>query len=96
MDDISKQLKDPGSAMFKWAPAFMPLLPDGVVVYCGLINAKNSYGGYTGFTPYIASLIFRSRKVAHAALIDASVGGTHAEANLLMCEKSGYDPLLIQ
>lgn len=55
-------LKDPDSAKFRWsdAPAFAHVesyRPNGwlgttwrdVEIGCGLVNARNSYGGYTGF-----------------------------------------------
>ena len=29
---------------------------DGVTDYCGLVNGKNSYGGYTGFVRFYAHL----------------------------------------
>lgn len=44
---VKDQLKDPDSAKFKW-PA-----PLKFGLYCGWVNAKNSYGGYTGFQPYM-------------------------------------------
>ena len=46
MDD---NLKDSVSARFK----HVKLGNDGVTV-CGLVNAKNSYGGYAGFEPFLA------------------------------------------
>lgn len=29
-------------------------MQDSFVVVCGLVNGKNSYGGYTGATPFFA------------------------------------------
>lgn len=48
---VLKRLKDPGSASFRgmfvsWA--------SGVPIVCGYVNAKNSYGGYTGFKRFVA------------------------------------------
>ncbi len=42
-------LKDPDSAQFKDLEVSQ-LLPSKV---CGYLNAKNSFGGYTGFHPFI-------------------------------------------
>lgn len=39
-----EQLKDPESAKFQ-----------NIKGYCGEVNAKNSYGGYTGFKPFYLS-----------------------------------------
>lgn len=42
-------LKDPDSAVFKdvWHVG-------GGRALCGQVNAKNSYGGYSGFRPFVA------------------------------------------
>lgn len=55
---VKDALKDPDSAKFKW----MKLSGKGanregyVGYYCGLVNARNSYGGYTGYTPFAAMI----------------------------------------
>lgn len=46
-------LKDPGSAQFRNV-RLQPHLQGAVV--CGEINAKNSYGGYVGFTRFAAGI----------------------------------------
>jgi len=45
-------LKDPDSAKFRNVRIVRYL--EGKVV-CGEVNGKNSYGGYAGFTPFVAS-----------------------------------------
>lgn len=50
MDAIKTKLKDPDSAQFRDVEFY-----DGVApVTCGLVNAKNSFGGYSGFERFIA------------------------------------------
>lgn len=51
---ITKDLKDPDSAKFRNEFIRKFTNPEGKAIFmvCGEINAKNSYGGYTGFTPY--------------------------------------------
>ncbi len=49
MDD---QLKDYATARFRTVTAMLKR-PGGVVVFCGLINSKNSYGAYTGWKPFV-------------------------------------------
>lgn len=51
-DAIKSRLKDPDSARFRDVYIF-----DGTDFVCGEVNAKNSMGGYTGFTTFMASLI---------------------------------------
>ena len=46
---VSETLKDPYSAVFTgiYGTSINPN-SDGSTVYCGTVNAKNAYGGYTG------------------------------------------------
>ena len=53
--NISQSLKDAESARFKWMPVVLRER-EGATHYCGLVNAKNSYGGYTGFMRFWAAL----------------------------------------
>lgn len=47
---ISRQLLDAGSAQFK----ITTIRHLGkAVVFCGLVNAKNQFGGYTGFRQFV-------------------------------------------
>lgn len=50
-ETIKRQLKDPESARFRWV-AYTGLDE----LYCGFVNAKNSYGGYVGFKPFAVML----------------------------------------
>jgi hypothetical protein len=57
---LAQTLKDPDAAQFKWMPAIVPgpkALPDALIGYCGLVNGKNSFGGYVGFKRFYAELI---------------------------------------
>ena len=52
VDAIRNRMKDPASAQFR----NVRLRPYGSgQVVCGEVNAKNSYGGYVGFVPFVAS-----------------------------------------
>lgn len=51
---VRDSLKDPASAQVRGARIIRT--PVGRVV-CGEVNAKNSYGGYVGFTPFAASAV---------------------------------------
>jgi hypothetical protein len=48
-------LKDPDSARWEWPPIRSDV-KDGAIVYCGRVNAKNSYGGYTGHRTFISTV----------------------------------------
>lgn len=51
-DAIIEKLKDPDSAKFRNVRFYSG---GGVPVVCGQVNAKNAFGGYTGFERFIAA-----------------------------------------
>jgi hypothetical protein len=55
MDGVKNSLKEPDSAKFQAIRYFEKA--DGSQFACGLVNAKNSFGGYTGFQPFWASVV---------------------------------------
>lgn len=52
-DVVKSQLKDPNSAIFQNTRVID--YGSGKIV-CGLVNSKNSYGGYVGSTPFVAGV----------------------------------------
>lgn len=51
--NLRNDMKDPESARFK----NVRLVPYSTgKVFCGEVNAKNSYGGYIGFMPFVAGI----------------------------------------
>jgi hypothetical protein len=61
---VSAKLKDPGSAKFGEIRASVD--NRGSVGICGIVNAKNSHGGYIGNHPFAA--ILADGKVAHVIM----------------------------
>jgi hypothetical protein len=53
VDAVLNRLRDPDSAKFKDLVASVS--NDGEVFFCGRLNAKNSYGGYTGFETFVGN-----------------------------------------
>ncbi|MFG6645565.1 hypothetical protein ACGYK8_18560 [Sulfitobacter sp. 1A09149] len=51
---VARGLRDPGSAMLRDVIAVKG--DDGQISVCGLVNAKNGYGGYSGDLPFMAFL----------------------------------------
>jgi len=49
MEAVKKLLKDPDSAKFRG------IKRTGQMAYCGWVNAKNGYGGYTGDVAFFSS-----------------------------------------
>lgn len=52
-DKLKESLRDPGSAKFEDVGAHR--VASGGFVFCGRMNAKNGFGGYTGFERFVAS-----------------------------------------
>lgn len=50
-NNVKATLKDPSSAEFK---DLLVYKTTGIPVVCGVVNAKNSFGGYTGWTAFIS------------------------------------------
>ena len=69
---VSSGLKDPDAAKFKWVPL---VVANSSAAYCGVVNGKNSYGGYTGFYPYIVRVSFSEKhEITSAKLMAVSSG----------------------
>lgn len=76
-------LKDPASAMFRgdyWAAG----IAGGPFTVCGWVNARNSFGGYTGYGPFVGLL-----RGSTFTLADVSVGDTKAEVIMAFCRAEG-------
>lgn len=93
---LSTGLKDPSAALFKWMPVILTER-DGVTDYCGLVNGKNSYGGYTGFVRFYAHLTKNEKGQFVKAELRA-VEPPNRETNFIdprwlngICEQFGYD-----
>lgn len=93
---FSAGLKDPAAAQFKWMPVVLNDR-DGITDYCGLVNGKNGYGGYTGFVRFYAQLQKDDKgQFTRATLREIEL--PNREVNPLdprwlngICEKFGYD-----
>ena len=75
---LATTLKDPDAAQFKWMPVVTNPPPGKPIGYCGLINGKNSYGGYNGFRMFFALLAQNSKGEydrGEITLIHGSGGG---------------------
>lgn len=83
-DGVRRTLKDPGSAQFGEHRA--GLNEKGGIVACGWVNAKNSYGGYTGKQPYLALYLSDTGK-----FYAQSIGATEIRNTVILktCADSG-------
>jgi hypothetical protein len=89
-------LKDPDSAKFQWTRIPKALPNDGMIDYCGLVNAKNSYGGYIGAQPFIGTIQVSKGKIVAGAV--GAVGDPtpmYREILPKMCRDKGLDPFAV-
>ena len=86
-DVVRRDFKDPDSAQFRWV-AFQE---DQGTMYCGMVNGRNSYGGYIGFRPYNILLTIEAGQVTAAQLIE--IGGEIYSPEVVadVCKDRGYD-----
>lgn len=82
---VKQQLKDPDSAKFYWQDY------KGGDIYCAHVNAKNSYGGFSGRALIIAGIKTDSRGVINSAEAMIHSGDT-VEMSAPICTRAGYQP----
>ena len=51
-EEVKKYLNDGDAAQFR-GDRVLYLPPDDQKIVCGEVNAKNAFGAYVGFTPYV-------------------------------------------
>lgn len=98
-ESVKAKLKDPDSARFKWLPiAGNQTEADGatMMMYCGVVNARNSFGGYVGDVPYLVALVKHlNPKDTRAVSIVIAIGKANwnspsSKAIVNTCRDKGY------
>jgi hypothetical protein len=90
---VESELLDPDGAKFRLGPD----QPAAKGFYCGLVNAKNAYGGYTGFTVFFI-MVERNAKgqiteAKYPDLLTRGGGELRAmatRAGLTNCREAGF------
>lgn len=87
---VKSTLKDPDSAQFKHAK--LVLSEDGVVdPYCGMVNAKNSFGGYSGYSVFFVGITNNKDGKRVAIYIGPKEESDTAQQSIIeACAKQGY------
>lgn len=87
-EGVKSQLKDPESARFGTTIAGADA--EGTITVCGWVNAKNSYGGYTGEQPFNGIMI-GDGKTRPFGFVAAGLGGDDLSqrATLAVCAQRG-------
>lgn len=75
------ELKDPDSAKFRnLFVSRYDKYEDGELILCGEMNAKNAFGAYVGFKPFMTARNEATRQLMGLQWQLVSVGGKSAEA----------------
>ncbi len=77
---VRSLLKDPESARFRYTAAFKDK-DSGLLVVCGYVNAKNSFGGYVGdkaFQFMTDSPDLKKNPKGGTAFLEPNIDGGHA------------------
>jgi hypothetical protein len=91
---LARNLKDPDSMQIRWT-AFRPTTdPNGMAQYCATYNAKNSFGAYGGFRPFLGGIFLKNGKIIGAAMVPSPSPNPQAQdyAATKVCRDSGLDP----
>lgn len=83
---VRDKLKDPESARFGSMVAGKD--SKGFITVCGWVNAKNSFGGYTGDQPYMG-LLATGPKGAFFAPIAVSGTDIEQRSTMMVCGQQG-------
>lgn len=83
---VRSRLKDPDSAQLSGIEASED---NGIVSACGYVNAKNSFGGYTGSMPFAG--MFATNGAGERVFLVSGIGdgGSGSAAILILCRKKG-------
>ncbi|MGA2891343.1 MAG: hypothetical protein ABSE22_00645 [Xanthobacteraceae bacterium] len=96
---LSRTFKDPGSAQFQWGPVWYA--PNTASTeYCGIVNSKNSYGAYTGYQMFHATLYPDAKGQYTSGTLDGILAdnatGDQLKTNVHyeeLCIEAGYGKL---
>lgn len=85
-DAFERVLKDPDSARFP--VIYARKAQSGLIYYCGLVNSRNSFGGFVGNQPFFAMGDQRFVSVQ-------KIGSTEIEQAVVLevCRQKGFPPL---
>lgn len=85
-EGVTRDFKDPYSAQIRFHRYV------GGDIYCGTINAKNSYGGYGGFVPFYAFIgLDGNQRIT--SVKSSMLGETSSDERLVdnLCLVNGYN-----
>jgi hypothetical protein len=98
---LTQTLKDPIAAQFKWLP--VAVSGSGPIGYCGLVDVKNSSGGYLGFRRFFAMISkgpkgdYIRGRIEHIESISVTSSGNSTEDDVVEtgltednCKEWGY------
>ncbi|NTG22047.1 hypothetical protein G6L00_16545 [Agrobacterium rhizogenes] len=84
-EGVRKSLKDPTSPIFGNIKAAASDTQKGIIYVCGIVNAKNSFGGYTGDGPYVGVLASMTAEGKNLSTFNVTgMAGTEIQTSVVM------------
>lgn len=88
---MREDLLDADSAKFARVAIYQSGKENGILFACGMVNAKNSFGGYAGFHVFWAPLVEMEGKLVTTGII--AFDRPKSPVGTLMCKRNGDMPL---
>lgn len=88
---VSDQLKDPESARFGKIVAGTSASRNASITVCGIVNAKNGFGGYAGKKPFLGLLMIRESKAIGFNVISMGGDESNISARETVCSNQGLN-----
>ncbi len=98
---VKAELKDPDSARFKWLPIAGSKKKVGgarSMLYCGVVNSRNSFGGYAGDAPYSVFLAWTKDSPVVSLVISIGTADWKSPESFSIiktCSDEGYTNFLL-
>ncbi|EMR4172050.1 hypothetical protein R2537_007081 [Pseudomonas aeruginosa] len=80
---VKAAVKDPASVQIR---NLRTVKADAITHFCGEVNAKNSFGGYTGFRPLAGFMVLNGSSASYFSLSDID----NVELSSALCQRNGF------
>ena len=89
IDAVAPSIRDAGSAKYRWAK--VPIVAQGEINYCAMVNAKSPFAAYSGWQAYIIEGKVVGGRLT-SAVVGLIAGGKDTVLVSRMCAKYGLNP----
>jgi hypothetical protein len=98
-DGFVSGLDNPDATKFRWAkiPKLLNDAAVGSFEYCGMVNVKNSNGGFDGWQPFLATITTAGGVITGGAIAALNAGNRPENRDVIpkLCHQKGLDPVAV-